>query len=362
MPPRPRFDRRAPVRELPNINERIKYPQLRVVDSDGKQLGVIDRLKALEIASQRELDLVLVSEKANPPVCRIMDYGKYKFEQEKKAKEARKKSHQTAVKEVKMRYKIDKHDYDVRIGQATKFLKSGDKVKCTVIFRGREIQHSNLAETLLLRMANDLEEQGRDRNFQAILPLRGKILNIEKTDDTKIYKNTEIQSLITALGLGIKGEEFDESSLRYHRVVIMTDADVDGAHIRTLLLTFFYRYQRELVEKGFIYIACPPLYKVERGKNHNYCYNENQLKDTIQGFGENANYNIQRFKGLGEMMPKQLWDTTMNPQTRMMKRVEIEDALEADRIFNILMGDKVAPRREFIETHSSILDMATLDI
>ena len=159
MPPRPRFDRRAPVRELPNINERIKYPQLRVVDSDGKQLGVIDRLKALEIASQRELDLVVVSEKANPPVCRIMDYGKYKFEQEKKAKEARKKSHQTEVKEVKMRYKIDKHDYDVRIGQATKFLKSGDKVKCTVIFRGREIQHSNLAETLLLKMANDLEEQ-----------------------------------------------------------------------------------------------------------------------------------------------------------------------------------------------------------
>jgi translation initiation factor IF-3 len=159
MPPRPRFDRRTPVRELPNINERIKYPQLRVVDSDGQQLGVIDRLKALEIASQRELDLVLVSEKATPPVCRIMDYGKYKFEQEKKAKEARKKSHQTEVKEVKMRYKIDKHDYDVRIGQATKFLKSGDKVKCTVIFRGREIQHSNLAETLLLKMANDLEEQ-----------------------------------------------------------------------------------------------------------------------------------------------------------------------------------------------------------
>jgi DNA gyrase subunit B len=205
-------------------------------------------------------------------------------------------------------------------------------------------------------------KQGRDRKFQAILPLRGKILNIEKTDDTKIYKNTEIQSLITALGLGIKGEEFDFSSLRYHRVVIMTDADVDGAHIRTLLLTFFYRYQRELVEKGFIYIACPPLYKVERGKSQNYCYNEDQLKDIIAGFGENANYNIQRFKGLGEMMPKQLWDTTMNPQTRMMKRVEIEDALEADRIFNILMGDKVAPRREFIETHSSNLDMATLDI
>ena len=205
-------------------------------------------------------------------------------------------------------------------------------------------------------------KQGRDRNFQAILPLRGKILNIEKTDDTKIYKNTEIQALITALGLGIKGEEFDVSALRYHRVVIMTDADVDGAHIRTLLLTFFYRYQRELVEKGYIYIACPPLYKVERGKNHKYCYNEGQLKEMIEDFGENANYNIQRFKGLGEMMPRQLWDTTMNPETRTMKRVEIEDALEADRIFNILMGDKVAPRREFIETHSSNLDMSTLDI
>ena len=205
-------------------------------------------------------------------------------------------------------------------------------------------------------------KQGRDRKFQAILPLRGKILNIEKTDDSKIYKNTEIQSLITALGLGIKGEEFDVKNLRYHRVVIMTDADVDGAHIRTLLLTFFYRYQKELVEGGYIYIACPPLYKVERGKKHTYCYNESDLKKTIAGFGEKANYNIQRFKGLGEMMPKQLWQTTMDPTTRMMKRVEIEDALEADRIFTILMGDKVAPRREFIETHSIELDMNALDI
>ena len=205
-------------------------------------------------------------------------------------------------------------------------------------------------------------KQGRDRRFQAILPLRGKILNIEKTDDAKIYKNTEIQALITALGLGIKGEDFDAKNLRYHRVVIMTDADVDGAHIRTLILTFFYRYQKELVEGGYIYIACPPLYKVERGKKHSYCYNEQQLQKTLDGFGEKANYNIQRFKGLGEMMPKQLWETTMDPSTRTMKRVEVQDALEADRIFTILMGDKVAPRREFIETHSAELDMAELDI
>jgi translation initiation factor IF-3 len=146
------------VRELPNINERINYPNVRVVDADGSQLGVITREAALAVARERELDLVLVSEKADPPVCRVMDYGKYKFEQEKKAKEAKKKSHQTEVKEVKMRYKIDSHDYQVRIGQASRFLKAGDKVKCTVIFRGREIQHTALAEALLLRMAKDLEE------------------------------------------------------------------------------------------------------------------------------------------------------------------------------------------------------------
>ncbi len=205
-------------------------------------------------------------------------------------------------------------------------------------------------------------KQGRDRRFQAILPLRGKIINIEKTDDTKIYKNNEIQSMITALGLGIKGEEFDPSQLRYHRIVIMTDADVDGAHIRTLLLTFFYRYQRELVDQGYIYIACPPLYKLERGRNHQYCYSDRELQQRIDELPANANYTIQRFKGLGEMMPQQLWDTTMNPETRAMKRVEIDDAAEADRMFTVLMGDRVAPRREFIETHAPKLNLDDLDI
>lgn len=141
-----------------------------------------------------------------------------------------------------------------------------------------------------------------------------------------------------------------------------TDADVDGAHIRTLLLTFFYRYQRELVEQGYIYIACPPLYKIERGKNYYYCYNERELQERIASFGPNANYTIQRFKGLGEMMPEQLWETTMNPETRILKRVEIEDAAEADRIFTILMGDRVGPRREFIETYGPKLNITDLDV
>ncbi|PZD75017.1 DNA gyrase subunit B [Acaryochloris thomasi RCC1774] len=206
-------------------------------------------------------------------------------------------------------------------------------------------------------------KQGRDRRFQAILPLRGKILNIEKTDDAKIYKNNEVQSLITALGLGIKGEEFDLKQLRYHRVIIMTDADVDGAHIRTLLLTFFYRYQRALLEQGYIYIACPPLYKIERGRKHYYCYSDREMQSLIANeFPANANYTIQRFKGLGEMMPTQLWETTMDPETRTLKQIDIEDAAEADRIFTILMGDRVAPRREFIETHGPRLNLAELDI
>ncbi|MGK7946928.1 MAG: DNA topoisomerase (ATP-hydrolyzing) subunit B [Microcystaceae cyanobacterium] len=205
-------------------------------------------------------------------------------------------------------------------------------------------------------------KQGRDRRNQAILPLRGKILNIEKTDDAKIYKNNEIQSLITALGLGIKGEEFDSAQLRYHKVILMTDADVDGAHIRTLLLTFFYRYQRDLVDQGYVYIACPPLYKVERGRNHYYCYSDRELEQYLNELPSNAKYTIQRFKGLGEMMPTQLWETTMNPETRTLKKVEIQDAAEADRMFTVLMGDKVAPRREFIETYGSKLNLTDLDI
>jgi len=205
-------------------------------------------------------------------------------------------------------------------------------------------------------------KQGRDRHYQAILPLRGKVLNIERADDSKIYKNNEIQALITGCGLGIKGEDFNESQLRYHKIILLADADVDGAHIRTLLLTFFYRYQRELLDRGFIYIGCPPLYKLERGKNAQYCYSDNDLQAAISSFPPNANYNIQRFKGLGEMMPQQLWETTMNPATRSLKRLTIEDAAEADRIFTILMGDKVAPRREFIETYGSKVGLADLDI
>jgi DNA gyrase subunit B len=205
-------------------------------------------------------------------------------------------------------------------------------------------------------------KQGRDRHYHAILPLRGKVLNIERADDSKIYKNNEIQALITGCGLGIKGEDFNESQLRYHKIILLADADVDGAHIRTLLLTFFYRYQRELLDRGFIYIGCPPLYKLERGKNAQYCYTDRDLQAAIAAFPPNANYSIQRFKGLGEMMPQQLWETTMNPATRSLKQLTIEDAAEADRIFTILMGDKVAPRREFIETYGSKLGLADLDI
>lgn len=204
-------------------------------------------------------------------------------------------------------------------------------------------------------------KQARDRLFQAVLPLRGKILNIEKTDDARIYQNAEIQALITALGLGIRGDEFQHDQLRYHRIVIMTDADVDGAHIRTLLLTFFFRYQRRLIEDGFIYIACPPLYKIERGRKHVFLYTEKELDDYVNTLPRKAKYSVQRFKGLGEMMPAQLWTTTMDPKGRQLKKVEIEDAILADQVFTILMGDRVAPRREFIEAHAASLSLDQID-
>jgi len=210
-------------------------------------------------------------------------------------------------------------------------------------------------------------KQGRDRRFQAILPLRGKILNIERADDRRIYNNTEIQAMITGLGLGLKSEEFEMSKLRYHRVILMTDADVDGAHIRTLLLTFFYRYKRALIEQGYIYIAQPPLYKIKIGGGRNietrYCYSDAERDVILQGLRANTKTEMQRFKGLGEMQPEELWDTTMNPATRSLKRVIIEDAADADRTFTILMGDRVEPRREFIETYGTrLINLKQLDI
>ncbi len=204
-------------------------------------------------------------------------------------------------------------------------------------------------------------KQGRDRRFQAVLPLRGKILNVERKDDASMYKNTEITAMVTALGLGLKGDEFDESALRYSKIVILTDADVDGAHIRTLLLTFLFRYQRGLFERGKIFVAVPPLYKVESGragKNNKptYCYDESQLQAHLATLPEGASKSIQRFKGLGEMMPVQLWNTTLNPETRLLKRLTVDDAAMANKTFQLLMSDKVAPRREFIETEGPKLE------
>ncbi|KAI5064340.1 hypothetical protein GOP47_0021010 [Adiantum capillus-veneris] len=205
-------------------------------------------------------------------------------------------------------------------------------------------------------------KQGRDRHFQAILPLRGKILNIERKDEASLYKNTEIQSLITGLGLGMKGEDFRKEALRYHKIIILSDADVDGAHIRTLLLTFFFRYQKALFEEGCIYVGVPPLYKVERGRHIHYCYSENDLERLKKGFPANASYNIQRFKGLGEMMPLQLWETTMDPARRLLKQLTIEDAAEASLIFTSLMGDKVDTRKELILNFASRVNLQSLDL
>ncbi|HNR17408.1 MAG: DNA topoisomerase (ATP-hydrolyzing) subunit B [Chitinophagaceae bacterium] len=213
--------------------------------------------------------------------------------------------------------------------------------------------------------AGGTAKQGRDRSFQAILPLRGKILNVEKAMEHKIYDNEEIRNMFTALGVKMGTPEdpkaLDLSKLRYHKLIIMTDADVDGSHIATLILTFVYRYMTELVEQGYVYIAQPPLYLVKKGKEQAYAYNETQRKAFVEklGGGKDDSVNIQRYKGLGEMNSEQLWETTMNPATRTLKRVTIESAAEADRIFSMLMGDEVAPRREFIESHAKY---AKLDI
>ena len=196
-------------------------------------------------------------------------------------------------------------------------------------------------------------KQGRDRRFQAILPLRGKILNVEKAGMHKILENAEIRSMITAFGTGID-DNFDIDKLRYHKIVIMTDADVDGAHIRTLMLTFFFRHLRPLIEAGNIYIAQPPLYKISYGKNIHYAYSDAQMKEKTQPLEEKGvKYNVQRYKGLGEMNPEQLWETTLDPDARTLLKVSMEDAKYADRMFNILMGDKVEPRRKFIEDNAN---------
>nr|XP_043610947.1 DNA gyrase subunit B, chloroplastic/mitochondrial-like [Erigeron canadensis] len=205
-------------------------------------------------------------------------------------------------------------------------------------------------------------KQGRDKNFQAILPLKGKILNVERKDEAAMYKNEEIQNLIRALGLGVKGEDFKKDSLRYHKIIILTDADVDGAHIRTLLLTFFYRYQRALFDEGCIYVGVPPLYKVSRGKQSFYCYDEAELKKLQSSFPSHIIPTIQRFKGLGEMMPLQLWETTLDPKTRLLKKLVVEDAAEANVTFSSLMGARVDIRKEMIQTTARKMDLKHLDI
>jgi DNA gyrase subunit B len=195
-------------------------------------------------------------------------------------------------------------------------------------------------------------KQGRNREFQAILPLRGKILNVEKSNLNKILSNNEIRTLISAIGAGIGEEDFDAQKARYHKVVIMTDADVDGSHIRVLLLTFFYRFMQPLIEAGYIYIAQPPLYKVKQGKTESYLFSDEELTSLSSKY-KGTSFDIQRYKGLGEMNPEQLWETTMNPDKRTLKRVAMEDATEADAVFRMLMGDEVEPRRDFIEKNAA---------
>ena len=201
-------------------------------------------------------------------------------------------------------------------------------------------------------------KQGRDRNFQAVLPLRGKILNVEKARLDKMLGSNEIRVIIQAIGCGI-GDDFDLKKLRYHKIIIMTDADVDGSHISTLLLTFFYRHMPELISNGYLYLAQPPLYLVQKGKLKAYCYNEKQLREQVDD-SDGAKISIQRYKGLGEMNPSQLWETTMDPANRFLKRIDVEDDIAADEYFTILMGDKVEPRRDFISSHAH--EVRNLDV
>jgi DNA gyrase subunit B len=207
--------------------------------------------------------------------------------------------------------------------------------------------------------AGGTAKQGRDRHFQAIMPLRGKILNVEKAMQHKIFENEEIKNIFTALGVTIGTEEDSKAlnleGLRYHKIIIMTDADVDGSHITTLIMTFLFRYMTELIQEGYLYIATPPLYLIRKGKNERYCWSEDERIATVKEFSKNGSdsgIHIQRYKGLGEMNAEQLWDTTMNPENRTLRQVTIESAAEADRIFSMLMGDDVPPRREFIESHA----------
>ncbi len=217
-------------------------------------------------------------------------------------------------------------------------------------------QDPALCEVFLVEgdSAGGTAKQGRDRNFQAILPLRGKILNVEKAMQHKVFENEEIKNIYTALGVTIGTEEDSKAlnldKLRYHKVVIMCDADVDGSHIETLILTFFFRYMRELIEEGHIYIATPPLYLVKKGAKKQYAWNDDQRDILMKEFGQGAA--IQRYKGLGEMNAEQLWETTMNPEMRTLRQVTIDNAVETDRIFSMLMGDEVPPRREFIEKNA----------
>jgi DNA gyrase subunit B len=213
--------------------------------------------------------------------------------------------------------------------------------------------------------AGGTAKQGRDRSYQAILPLRGKILNVEKALEHKIYDNEEIRNMFTALGVKIGTPEdpkaLDLSKLRYHKLIIMTDADVDGSHIATLILTFIFRYMKELVEQGFVYLAQPPLYLLKKGKEQSYAWSDEDRKAWIQlvAAGKEDAVSVQRYKGLGEMNSEQLWETTMNPATRTLKQVTIDNAVEADSVFSMLMGDEVPPRREFIESHAKY---AKLDV